>query len=162
MNEPPEPVLLLPFRVLLWPSRSVTGMNNQAAAIYCSLWIISSGLHRRVRKFSIVGPYAFSSGLSAHTGHGNGDHAGTDYIHTKGFDNIRAGHLRTSRRPYDPAPATTFSHLDATTVLSRKISELGIYPAVDPLDSTSRILSPISSARIIMNCKETERIAAAL
>jgi F-type H+-transporting ATPase subunit beta len=42
----------------------------------------------------------------------------------------------------DPAPATTFSHLDATTVLSRKIAELGIYPAVDPLDSTSRILSP--------------------
>ncbi len=41
----------------------------------------------------------------------------------------------------DPAPATTFSHLDATTVLSRKISELGIYPAVDPLESTSRILS---------------------
>ncbi|MEI6122493.1 MAG: F0F1 ATP synthase subunit beta [Bacteroidota bacterium] len=42
----------------------------------------------------------------------------------------------------DPAPATTFSHLDATTVLSRKIAEIGIYPAVDPLDSTSRILSP--------------------
>ena len=41
----------------------------------------------------------------------------------------------------DPAPATTFTHLDATTVLSRKIAELGIYPAVDPLDSTSRILS---------------------
>ncbi|GAB3553049.1 F0F1 ATP synthase subunit beta [Spirosoma fluminis] len=41
----------------------------------------------------------------------------------------------------DPAPATTFAHLDATTVLSRKISELGIYPAVDPLDSTSRILT---------------------
>ena len=42
----------------------------------------------------------------------------------------------------DPAPATTFSHLDATTVLSRQIAELGIYPAVDPLDSTSRILDP--------------------
>jgi F-type H+-transporting ATPase subunit beta len=42
----------------------------------------------------------------------------------------------------DPAPATTFAHLDATTVLSRKIAELGIYPAVDPLDSTSRILNP--------------------
>ncbi|WP_434384423.1 F0F1 ATP synthase subunit beta [Melittangium boletus] len=42
----------------------------------------------------------------------------------------------------DPAPATTFAHLDATTVLNRAISELGIYPAVDPLDSTSRILSP--------------------
>ena len=43
----------------------------------------------------------------------------------------------------DPAPATTFSHLDATTVLSRKISELGIFPAVDPLESTSRILDPL-------------------
>ena len=42
----------------------------------------------------------------------------------------------------DPAPATTFAHLDATTVLSRKIASLGIYPAVDPLDSTSRILDP--------------------
>ena len=42
----------------------------------------------------------------------------------------------------DPAPATTFAHLDANTVLSRKIAELGIYPAVDPLDSTSRILTP--------------------
>jgi F-type H+-transporting ATPase subunit beta len=43
----------------------------------------------------------------------------------------------------DPAPATTFAHLDATTVLSRKIADLGIYPAVDPLDSTSRILTPM-------------------
>jgi F-type H+-transporting ATPase subunit beta len=42
----------------------------------------------------------------------------------------------------DPAPATTFAHLDATTVLSRQIAEIGIYPAVDPLDSTSRILDP--------------------
>jgi F-type H+-transporting ATPase subunit beta len=43
----------------------------------------------------------------------------------------------------DPAPATTFTHLDATVVLSRQIAELGIYPAVDPLDSTSRILDPM-------------------
>lgn len=42
----------------------------------------------------------------------------------------------------DPAPATTFAHLDATTVLSRGIAELAIYPAVDPLDSTSRIMDP--------------------
>src|SRR3977135_3164127 len=42
----------------------------------------------------------------------------------------------------DPAPATTFAHLDATTVLDRKIADLGIYPAVNPLDSTSRILTP--------------------
>jgi F-type H+-transporting ATPase subunit beta len=44
----------------------------------------------------------------------------------------------------DPAPATTFTHLDATTVLSRSISNIGIYPAVDPLASTSRILNPLS------------------
>ena len=43
----------------------------------------------------------------------------------------------------DPAPATAFAHLDATTVLSRQLTELGIYPAVDPLSSTSRILDPI-------------------
>ena len=43
----------------------------------------------------------------------------------------------------DPAPATTFAHLDATTNLSRPLTELGIYPAVDPLDSTSRILDPL-------------------
>ena len=43
----------------------------------------------------------------------------------------------------DPAPATTFAHLDATTVLSRAITELGIYPAVDPLESTSRIMDPL-------------------
>ncbi|MBR6490944.1 MAG: F0F1 ATP synthase subunit beta, partial [Bacteroidales bacterium] len=42
----------------------------------------------------------------------------------------------------DPAPSTTFAHLDATTVLSRKITEMGIYPAVDPLESSSRILDP--------------------
>lgn len=52
----------------------------------------------------------------------------------------------------DPAPATTFAHLDATTVLSRKIAELGIYPAVDPLDSTSRILSPAILGEEHYNC----------
>ena len=54
----------------------------------------------------------------------------------------------------DPAPATTFAHLDATTVLSRKISELGIYPAVDPLDSTSRILTPESVGEEHYNCAQ--------
>ncbi len=59
----------------------------------------------------------------------------------------------------DPAPATTFSHLDATTVLSRKIVELGIYPAVDPLESSSRILLPdIVGERHYRAAKETQRI----
>ena len=54
----------------------------------------------------------------------------------------------------DPAPAPTFSHLDATTVLSRKITELGIYPAVDPLDSTSRILDPNIIGEEHYNCAQ--------
>lgn len=54
----------------------------------------------------------------------------------------------------DPAPATTFAHLDATTVLSRKIAELGIYPAVDPLDSTSRILTPDVVGEDHYNCAQ--------
>ncbi|MEM9569692.1 MAG: F0F1 ATP synthase subunit beta [Bacteroidota bacterium] len=54
----------------------------------------------------------------------------------------------------DPAPATTFTHLDATTVLSRKISEKGIYPAVDPLDSTSRILHPSIVGKAHYQCAQ--------
>jgi F-type H+-transporting ATPase subunit beta len=54
----------------------------------------------------------------------------------------------------DPAPATTFAHLDATTVLSRKIAELGIYPAVDPLDSTSRILTAAVVGDAHYNCAQ--------
>ena len=54
----------------------------------------------------------------------------------------------------DPAPATTFAHLDATTVLSRKIAELGIYPAVDPLDSTSRILNPDTLGEAHYSCAQ--------
>ena len=54
----------------------------------------------------------------------------------------------------DPAPATTFTHLDATTVLSRKITELGIYPAVDPLESTSRILDPLVVGKEHYECAQ--------
>jgi F-type H+/Na+-transporting ATPase subunit beta len=54
----------------------------------------------------------------------------------------------------DPAPATTFAHLDATTVLNRKIASLGIYPAVDPLDSTSRIMNPKIIGEAHYNCAE--------
>ena len=53
----------------------------------------------------------------------------------------------------DPAPATTFAHLDATVVLNRSLSELGIYPAVDPLDSTSTILDPNIVEKTIMKLR---------
>ena len=52
----------------------------------------------------------------------------------------------------DPAPATTFAHLDATTVLSRDLTALGIYPAVDPLDSTSRMLDPSVVGQVHYDC----------
>jgi F-type H+-transporting ATPase subunit beta len=59
----------------------------------------------------------------------------------------------------DPAPATSFSHLDATTVLSRQIAELGIYPAVDPLDSTSRVLDPrVVGDEHYQTAREVQRI----
>ena len=74
--------------------------------------------------------------------HGNVDNLVTLVI--KVFDNTP--HFQAIFVPADdltdPAPATTFAHLDANTVLSRGISELGIYPAVDPLDSSSRIMDP--------------------
>jgi F-type H+-transporting ATPase subunit beta len=59
----------------------------------------------------------------------------------------------------DPAPATSFAHLDATTVLSRQIAELGIYPAVDPLDSTSRMMDPMVVGEEHYNvAREVQRI----
>src|SRR5262249_34201855 len=73
----------------------------------------------------------------------------------------------------DPVPATSFAHLDATTVLSRSIAEKGIYPAVDPLDSTSRMLSPMivgeehyavarQGPQILQRCKALKAIIAIL
>jgi hypothetical protein len=58
----------------------------------------------------------------------------------------------------DPAPATTFAHLDATTVLSRGIAELGIYPAVDPLDSKSRMLDPRIVSIVIIKPSDAQLI----
>lgn len=119
---------------------------------------------------SPAGQNPLGCGLPAHAGHGHGHHAGAHHHHTQGLHHLGAGEGRTNpgvlrgcvtclsptvpsppcpQAIYvpaddltDPAPATTFAHLDATTVLSRAIAELGIYPAVDPLDSTSRIMDP--------------------
>ncbi len=68
--------------------------------------------------------------------------AGAHHLDQDRFDHLDPGRVRARGRPTDPSPATTFAHLDATVVLSRDIASLGIYPAVDPLDSTSRQLDP--------------------
>ncbi len=93
--------------------------------------------------FSAAGPYAFSGGLSANPGGRDGRPAGTYYLHQTGsITSVQAVYVPADDLT-DPSPATTFAHLDATVVLSRQIASLGIYPAVDPLDSTSRQLDPL-------------------
>src|SRR4029453_1032762 len=81
----------------------------------------------------------------------DGRSARAHHLDLEGLHHVRPSGLRSRRRPdrpgtaphlAAPAPATPFARLDATTVLNRAISELGIYPAVDPLDSTSRLLDP--------------------
>ncbi|KAK8929926.1 ATP synthase subunit beta, mitochondrial [Metarhizium anisopliae] len=93
-------------------------------------------------------------GYSVFTGVGERTREGNDLYHemqetSERITTTKKGSITSVQAVYvpaddltDPAPATTFAHLDATTVLSRGISELGIYPAVDPLDSTSRMLDP--------------------
>ena len=87
-------------------------------------------------------PHALRRRLPAHPADGDGRAAGAHHLHQEGLDHLGAGHLRARRRLHRPRAATTFAHLDATTNLSRQIAELGIYPAVDPLASSSRILDP--------------------
>lgn len=94
------------------------------------------------RGFGFVGAYAFCGRLSTYVGYRNGCYARTYHFDKTGsITSVQAVYVPADDLT-DPAPATTFTHLDATTVLSRKITELGIYPAVDPLESTSRILDP--------------------
>ncbi len=91
-------------------------------------------------------------GYSVFAGVGERTREGNDLYHEmieSGITSTKNGSITSVQAVYvpaddltDPAPATTFAHLDATTVLSRQIAELGIYPAVDPLDSTSRVLDP--------------------
>ena len=96
----------------------------------------------RLGSLRSAGPDAFRRRLSAHLGHRDGRLARANYLHPEGsITSVQAVYVPADDLT-DPAPATTFAHLDATTVLDRGISSLGIYPAVDPLASTSRILNP--------------------
>ena len=92
---------------------------------------------------ALLRTYAFSRWLSADTCRQKWVHYRRRITSTKNgsITSVQAVYVPADDLT-DPAPATTFAHLDATTVLSRSIVELGIYPAVDPLESTSRILDP--------------------
>ena len=95
------------------------------------------------RGISAARTYAVSRRLPADFTDRDGCPPGADHLHKERFHHVCAGQLYVPADDLtDPAPANTFTHLDATTVLSRSIVELGIYPAVDPLESTSRILDP--------------------
>ena len=100
------------------------------------LLIIYLGLPRRALKFLLYRKNPISSRISAYSSHGYGSF-------TRRITSTNKGSITSVQAIYvpaddltDPAPATSFNHLDATTVLSRQIAELGIYPAVNPLDSS--------------------------
>jgi F-type H+-transporting ATPase subunit beta len=96
----------------------------------------------RLGSVGSAGPYSVGCGLSADAGTDMGAMQERITTTTKGsITSVQAVYVPADDLT-DPAPASTFAHLDATTVLSRSIAEKGIYPAVDPLDSTSRLLDP--------------------
>ena len=111
-------------------AESLEGINNILGAYFNWVWSVEGSKHNvEHRSFHVVGA--------------------VENVMQERITSTKRGSITSVQAIYvpaddltDPAPATTFSHLDATTVLSRKIAELGIYPAVDPLDSTSRILDP--------------------
>ncbi len=94
----------------------------------------------RLRGLGAARADALAGRLPADARDGDGPAAGAHHLDRERLGHLGAGDLRARRRLTDPAPASVFAHLNATTVLSRAISEKGIYPAVDPLDSTSTIL----------------------
>jgi len=102
----------------------------------------SSASPRPAPRFRAARPNAVGGRLPAEPRHGDGRSPGTNHVDQEGFDYFAPGGLRSGGHYTDPAPATTFGHLDSTIRLERAIAELGIYPAVDPLTSTSRVLDP--------------------
>ena len=137
MNEPPGNRL----RVALTGLTMAEQFRDEGATS-CCLSITFIAIPLRVRS---VGAQAecLQPWLSAHTGRRDGCTSGTHYLDQNGsITSIQAVYVPADDLT-DPSPATTFAHLDSTVVLSRDIAAKGIYPAVDPLDSTSRQLDPL-------------------
>jgi F-type H+-transporting ATPase subunit beta len=140
MNEPPGARARVALSGLTVAEYFRDGDGRVVVVISFSLLIISSVLHKQVLRYLPFRTYAISGRLSTNPGYRNGIDARAYHFNKNGsITSVQAVYVPADDLT-DPAPATTFAHLDATTVLSRKIAELGIYPAVDPLDSTSRIL----------------------
>jgi F-type H+-transporting ATPase subunit beta len=92
---------------------------------------------------TLLGRMPSAVGYQPNLADGDGPAAGAHYVHEEGDSVTSVQAIYVPADDYtDPAPATTFAHLDATTELSREIASRGLYPAVDPLTSTSRILDP--------------------
>jgi len=142
MNEHPAPVHRLPSPVWRWPSRSVMRGAKEATFL-----LFIDNIFRFVQAGSEVSallgrmPSAvgYQPTLASEMGTLQERIASTRY---GSITSVQAIYVPADDLT-DPAPATTFSYLDASTVLSRKIASLGIYPAVDPLESSSRILDPL-------------------
>jgi F-type H+-transporting ATPase subunit beta len=137
MNEPPGARARVALSGLSIAEYFRDGAGTDQGKVYYSLLIISSVLHKQVLSFGTFRSYAICSRIPT-----NATEMGAmqeRITSTNKGSSVQAVYVPADDLT-DPAPATTFAHLDATTVLSRKIAELGIYPAVDPLDSTSRIL----------------------
>ena len=98
---------------------------------------------RRHGSLGAARPHALGGRLPADARRGDGRAAGAHHLHQEGFDHLHPGGVRARGRPDRSFPCHDLAHLDATVVLSRQIASLGIYPAVDPLDSTSRQLDPL-------------------
>lgn len=143
MNEPPGARASVALSGLTVAESFRDAGKEGENAISCSLSIIYSVSHKLVRKCpALLGRMPSAVGYQPTLATEMG-------AMQERITSTRKGSITSVQAVYvpaddltDPAPATTFSHLDATTVLDRKITELGIYPAVDPLASTSRILDP--------------------
>ena len=138
MNEPPGARARVALSGLPRPNISAT----RKARTCCSSSTTSSASPRRARKCRRSWPHSLGRRLSADAATDMGTLQERITSTNKGsITSVQAIYVPADDLT-DPAPATSFAHLDATTTLSRAISELGIYPAVDPLDSTSRVLTP--------------------
>jgi F-type H+-transporting ATPase subunit beta len=141
MNEPPGARARVALSGLTVAEYFRDGMALVKEETFYFSLIIYSVLHKRVLKYPLCWAVCLLLWDTSQRWPRDGHNAGKNYSTRNGsITSVQAVYVPADDLT-DPAPATTFAHLDATTVLSRKIADLGIYPAVDPLDSTSRILT---------------------